>query len=671
MDPAHARRYAWATGLVVAALALALAVMIAGPHRVGDYFAETDFYGAYADGARALQRGVVDPTRYGVVGPGYETALAVAGFVVRDLFTAAELLSLVSIATALWLWSRLLARRADPRLALLTTLFLAVNPTVFRYGYSVTNDALALALGTAALYVLLSRRGLGAALLAGALVALAFLTRYSAVALLPAGLVSLLAGGTVQERSGRAALAFAASFAAPVGAWTLFSITHGATFSFQFHHNIAYDVFARSRGIPWDDYQKLLQPRFHSLADVIARDPGAVARRELFNLWDHLRLDARQVVGMPAATAAAFGSVLAWRDGTLTRLWPVCLTAALSFLALVPVFHSDRYSLVLLPAWLTLAAAAFSSSRFACVVGAHRRVWLKPLLAVVPLTLATFTTARATARLADQLPREVLACARTLRSLARPGDRVLARKAHIGFHAGLPTVAFPFADSLPPLAAYARENRTRWLFFSWPEAELRPAFWYLLDTSAVVPGLTVRHSTPRPAVLYEIGPQFGTVPSWMRDPDSTLWHQARARLRVNPADQLALLTAGFVEYRWGRLDSARERLERCLSLEPRNADAWLLLGNVHLAGGDGLRASASFTRASSLDPRRAEARQGQGWASLVMGRPRDAAAWWRPVVSLTRDQKTLERMAELYKSLGDPVAEAEARAALARARRRS
>src|SRR4029077_15761560 len=75
IDPVHARRYAWVTGLVVIALALALIVMISGPHRVGDYFAETDFYGAYADGAKALQHGVLDPTRYGVVGPGYEVVV--------------------------------------------------------------------------------------------------------------------------------------------------------------------------------------------------------------------------------------------------------------------------------------------------------------------------------------------------------------------------------------------------------------------------------------------------------------------------------------------------------------------------------------------------------------------------------------------------------------------
>ena len=47
-----------------------------------------------------------------------------------------------------------------------------------------------------------------------------------------------------------------------------------------------------------------------------------------------------------------------------------------------------------------------------------------------------------------------------------------------------------------------------------PEAEMRPGFSYLLDTTAKVPGLLPRAVTAHwPAVLYEIGPGFG------RDPD--------------------------------------------------------------------------------------------------------------------------------------------------------
>jgi hypothetical protein len=67
------------TLLAIALLGVALLAMVLGPHRVGDYMTETDFYGQYAQGARLIQHGHLEPARYGVVGPGYELALALAG----------------------------------------------------------------------------------------------------------------------------------------------------------------------------------------------------------------------------------------------------------------------------------------------------------------------------------------------------------------------------------------------------------------------------------------------------------------------------------------------------------------------------------------------------------------------------------------------------------------
>src|SRR5262245_54212661 len=47
-------RIAWG---IVGALVIALLVMVIGPHRIGDYMTETDFYGAYAEGAKMIQHG--------------------------------------------------------------------------------------------------------------------------------------------------------------------------------------------------------------------------------------------------------------------------------------------------------------------------------------------------------------------------------------------------------------------------------------------------------------------------------------------------------------------------------------------------------------------------------------------------------------------------------------
>src|SRR5215204_6594425 len=62
-------------------------------HPVGDYFVETDFYGGYAPGVRALFDHGLDPARYGVVGPVYELLLGLLSLTQLDLFRLAQFLS--------------------------------------------------------------------------------------------------------------------------------------------------------------------------------------------------------------------------------------------------------------------------------------------------------------------------------------------------------------------------------------------------------------------------------------------------------------------------------------------------------------------------------------------------------------------------------------------------
>src|SRR5204862_6064380 len=187
---------------------------VLGPHRIGDYWAESDFYGGYLEGARGILRGVLDPARYAVVGPVYEIVLAGAGLLARDWFLAAELVSVAAAMATLLLWFHLLARRGSVTLGLVAALFLAANPYFLRYGCSATTDALAMALQAGALCLCLTSRSPRGALAAGLLAGLAFLTRYNGAVLLP---VLLLAVATdrARPRRGRDAVLLLAGFAIP------------------------------------------------------------------------------------------------------------------------------------------------------------------------------------------------------------------------------------------------------------------------------------------------------------------------------------------------------------------------------------------------------------------------------------------------------------------------
>ncbi len=661
----------WASWAVVAAYALAALAMALGPHTVGDVFTETDFYGSYGPGARALLQGHLDPAHYGVVGPMFEFLLAGFGLVIHDLFTAAELLAVIAMTTTLGFWRSLLMRRANAAVALIALLFIAGNAQFFRFGWSVTTDAPALALQSAALWALFGARDSAASLRrvagAGVLAGLAFLTRYNSVALLPAGIIALALGwdGTEPGTRLKRALAFAAGFVAPVAPWMAWSATHGGAVRFQLHHNIAYEVFAKPKGIVWDVYERDMEPLFPTPWSVLARDPVAVISRMFFNLFDHLRLDAfggekhTTLTGAPFALAAIAGAFLIGKDGLWSRLRPVLFAMLWLFLTLVPAQHSERYSLAVLPAWALCAGVLFASPRFA---SAWSGVWFKLLLVPIVLYPGLRETQVFSARVINQLPVEVLDAARQIKPFVHPGEKVLARKPHFAWYAGLTPLTLPLSDTLSQWGDAARQTGARWLYFSWPEAQMRPRFEWLLDSTSVAPGLTVRGATEHwPAVVYEIGPDFGQEPAWIHEDEQVALHRARARALTNDHDVEARAYLAMHEFSAGNHEAAQRYIDQLLSLAPDDLDVLVLAAENRLQLKDPDGALTYYERAERVKPGTAEVQLGYGWVAAMKGDDARAAQFWGPVVRASADPVTLQRMMITFSRVGDGAHLAEAR----------
>ncbi len=652
---------------VLAAFALAALAMVFGPHTVGDVFTETDFYGSYAEGARLWQRLQVDPSRYGVVGPLFELVLGLVAFVVPDLFIAAQLISVAAMTLGLFAWHRAIRAMTSPLAALLALVLLAANAQIYRHAWAATTDALAFALLGGALAAMLGALGRAGVRTAGLLAGLAFLTRYTGIVMLPAAVLALAFGWTGLHRGlrARAVGGFVLGFAVIVLPWVLISLASGQKFTMQFHHNLAYDAYARWQGIPWDLYQRDMQSQFPTLRSVFEKQPALVFDRLWLNLREHALFDMRDVAGWALVVPAALGLLLAWRQRMLLRLAPLLAFSLMLYLLLVPIFHSPRYSMTLLPAWAALAAFALASPRFALAWGPSG-AWLKPWLVLVPLAMTLSANARATARTLDQLPREARVLAEQVRPAVRPGERVLARKAHFAFHAGLTPLAFPFTDSLPQLAGYVREHDIRWLYFSWLELELRPNFAFLLDTSAKVPGLTVRGvSRDHPAVLYEIGPEFGLMPGWYRDIVQRGMHNARAAVDVKKDDVRSRLILALWEREQGRPENAQRYLDEALVYAGNDDGVRMLWADNLLRTGRAPQAEREFRALVGRNPGDPSLEQGLGWSLHAQGRAAEAAAVWRPLIAGMQDPPTLRAMIQAFRASGDLVA---AQAAAARLR---
>jgi hypothetical protein len=445
-----------------------------------------------------------------------------------------------------------------------------------RYGYSATTDATALALQSAALFVLFTRSGVRTAAGAGLLAGLATLTRYNSAYLVPAGLLAIGMGAPHQERRRSDAVGFLLGWLALASPWQFYRQQHGG--ELLFHQLVAFDVYGKARGLDWDTFLARVWPRFEaSPLAVWTADPRAVASRMLFNLGDHFRLDARLLLGWPVACAAALAPALAIHDRRLLRLAPLGLAGLCAYLTLVPAAHDERYSLAVLPFYVLMAAATLTAA-----VASRARSWavggvrVAVVIAVVAMSVRAAITEQV--HVLEQQPLETLACAERLKQLARPGDRVIARKPNLAFHAGVGAVYFPPFDSLDGLARHARASGARWLFVSPAEVQLRPAAAFLLDTSASVPGLSLcaYASVPtrvdgldwqRVAALYEIGPGFGQSPGWFADGPSRTLHLLRGMAATLP-DARILLRLANIEVRMLDLPAAQAAWRTAARIDP-------------------------------------------------------------------------------------------------------
>jgi Flp pilus assembly protein TadD len=624
-------------------------------HPVGDYGPESDFYGGYAEGARALRAGIVDPHRYVIVGPVYEAVLALTSFVVPDPFTAAKLISVAAATGAGALWLLLLSRRLGPGPAAWSLAFLVVLPGFVRYAAVASTDMLEVFFQAACLFALLGSRSKRAPLAAGVLAGLAALTRYSGLALLPAiAFVHLRATPDARARN-RALSLSAAGFLAIAVPWLAVSLSHGVVPGEGLARGYAF--YARQGGA-WNVQDALREDDAHSTripgaGEVIATDPLGFLAGRLREIPEHLRGDARDLLGWPAAAALLIG---AWRLRQHPRrrgLVPLAVAGALCFVALLASFHSARYSL---PMALFYSVAA---AGLAPVDHARGRPWHHRLVTAIGVVAAclTLVVAVQAQRVAlREAPREVVAAGRALERVAEPGASVIGRKGHIGYYSKRRVVPFPRVRTLSELADHARRTQARFLYFTWFEIRVRPELAYLLDTTAAIPGLTVVYaSASKPAVLYRIGPGFGRPPDFATSEFQTAVHAARATVMVRgddaPAgDRATLAVDALLRGLWAEaLDQAR----RARRLDPGKGIAWAVEGEALRRMSRYDEARAAYLEAIQLDPADPAAKIGLGRIELASGNPGEAVRLWRAAAHAADDERTLREISALLQGAAD------------------
>jgi Flp pilus assembly protein TadD len=623
----------------VALYTLVLAAVGVLLHPTPLYFVETDLLGEYIPAARAIAAGLLDPAHLAYHGPGYPLMLAgLAPLLGGDHWLAARLLSALSTGCAAWLAFVLVRRFAGGAVALFALAGLLANPAFLRYGVEAGTDAPALAFSLAATLGVLAASGPGALLGAGLAAALAILTRYNAAFLVPAAALVLLA------RPGRRrGLAwYAAGLALPLGAWLAVSArTAGGALPDQNYLNLAYELYGRD--LPWDRFVAEVGSRFHSLGDVLRFAPAQAAGRVAWNLGAHFTRDLKELLPVWLGVLAGPGVLLAARR----RGWGApLLHAALCALTLAPVFYSTRFALYLLPFYLAGAGALLLEWPETLGAWWRRpdgppaparplRAWTVALAALLLAGSAYVAVFQLHWNLADA-PRETRLAGEELRRRGLAGGRIMARKPHVAYFAGMDYAPMALSPSLGDLLATARAARVGYLFYSGIERLQRPEYAVLSDSGLVLPGLAqvayralggqrfyavyrVAGVAPDPAALAD---SLGRALLRYADrrgaePEAQVYAavqlEAAGRFREALDRLLPLERAGARDpavakllsgayFGLGAWDDAARECELAMKLEPPTAWHWARLAAVRVKQGRYAEAREGYRRAVELEP---------------------------------------------------------------------
>jgi 4-amino-4-deoxy-L-arabinose transferase-like glycosyltransferase len=472
MSTGHARSVLLFAAVIYAVLAFAVSLLW---FPIGDIGVESDFYAEIGPAAVHLASGDLAAAYYPFKGPLPAFSLVAVHALTSpfnlDWYRSAVLLNALCAAALLVLVFHWLDQLGGRVLAALATLIMGITAEFFLQAHKATSDLLFTLLMAGALYLLLASRLKKVDLVFGScLAAAAFLTRYNGIILLLAVPLAWWIANPGDWSSGRrlATTGVFLSIIALVSApWLLF-------FHAQTGHLLPPGNFQNIvRGIHDGAQSSAVRPAagLDSLSALIAHEPLRLIGRVALNAVRYLWYDLTRLLGPVAGLLAALGLArFVWRHAGLRppdrRAAAILISLLIYRLAMGLVFYLPRFSLPLLPAYSALGATAVlhpwrPGKR--SLAGMRRGRTALGLAVGLLLVGNVYQIGILEGLYRSQLPIHYLDAVAPMRRLAasRPAGptRLMARKPHLAFLAGLLYVPYPRSFAGPAeLLAFARQK---------------------------------------------------------------------------------------------------------------------------------------------------------------------------------------------------------------------
>lgn len=453
-------------------------------HPIGNFGVETDFFAELVIQARKIMEGGFSPLNYGLKGPVYSLLLAGMYLVVREYFFAGLVLNLLASFVFLVTLYHLVRKVFNPLTAFITIIAVGLNFSFQFYTYQAGSDLPFMALCILSMYFLF-RSGRWRDVAISALFGiLAFLTRYNG-AFIAMGSVAYLAlcGASLRERLKRIGLWVGVFLLAGMPWFVPNYLATGNPVHNDNYINVMLEFYGLEHdGSIRDDWRDNLPKEFSGLGDIVLYNPVYFARHLAENVVSHFVKDIRLLVRWRMGLFVVIGLFFLPFNPSRRR-FAYYLFGILYFLILSVVFYNDRFSLLLLAVYLPLAIWPYTGKKTFGRVHVLGRLLLIALVLVTATfafttTVEIFQSAKINEMILQGYKEMGIALAKVEQDRSQ---KLMARKPHVSYYAGLYPIMFPELDTVDELVSYCRDNGIRYVLYSPVEYRSRPQLRHLFD----------------------------------------------------------------------------------------------------------------------------------------------------------------------------------------------
>jgi len=465
-------------------------------HKIGDYAVETDFYWAYIPQAKEILNGSLEIDAYR--GPVYQIVLAIFGLIFgKDFFSAGMFINLLAAALVLFFVYRIIETLAGWKIAALTTLFVSVNQNFLQLSYSCGTDMLFMLLYFLAIYYLFKPEGSKPKniFLAGVFTGIAYLTRYTGLALIISIAIILLI--TMLKRDGKSGsrsldtkplFYFLSPVLILILVWGLICLNiKGSFFVNDNYLNTAFIVY-KPPPMPNDQWTYVHAPAFKSMFDVVGKDFGLFFKRIFIDNFTGFHVNNMSML-LPAylGIVSSLGILIFlvfFRRNSFNEKCFFLISFVFYFFPLL-AFYSERFMIPLLPFYFYMLFKLANYKSINNIIPSILKKIAVPAAVVFMLGYASLVSFKFIAENISLGPKEILMVSDYLKKHYKydlSTKITMARKPHIAYYTNTNYVSIPYVKTYEELIKAARAAGAEFLFMSYIEVmNMGNQFKFLLD----------------------------------------------------------------------------------------------------------------------------------------------------------------------------------------------